>query len=80
MSILNQPHSVNRGPQFSFRSPRRTRLNLICESLEHRQLLSADAVVASSSQVTAQPSLDVIPLAPPGRPAIHRSKFRQHME
>ena len=40
--------------------------NLTCEALEHRQLLSADSAVTSSTQLTAQPSLTMIPLVSNG--------------
>ncbi len=66
MNIMNPSHATNGDPKVAFRSPRRNRPNLICESLEHRQLLSVDAAVTSATQVTAQPSLDVIPLVSTG--------------
>jgi len=66
MNIMNPSHAANGGPKVVYRSPRRNRPSLICESLEHRQLLSANAAVTSATQVTAQPSLDVIPLVSTG--------------
>lgn len=66
MNIMNPSHATNGDPKVAFRSPRRNRPNLICESLEHRQLLSVDAAVTSATQVTAQPDLNVIPLVSTG--------------
>ena len=66
MNIMNPSNAANGGPRVVYRSPRRNRPSLICESLEHRQLLSANAAVTSAAQVTAQPSLDVIPLVSTG--------------
>jgi subtilase family serine protease len=66
MNITNPSHAAKVGPKVVYRSPRRNRPSLICESLEHRQLLSANAAVTSATQVTAQPSLDVIPLVSTG--------------
>src|SRR5258708_15875206 len=43
------------------RRHRTTRANLNCESLELRQLLSADASVTSPNQITAHTNLTVVP-------------------
>src|SRR4051794_17706304 len=56
------------------RSRRPKRINLVCEPLEHRQLLAAD--VASLSQITAQPSLEVLPLASSGSTALTPQQIR----
>ena len=66
MNIMNASHAANGGPKVMYRSPRRNRPNLICESLEYRQLLSANSAVTPASQLTAQPSLTVIPLVSTG--------------
>jgi subtilase family serine protease len=66
MNIMNPPNTAKIGPKVVYRSPRRNRPRLICESLEHRQLLSANPAVTSAAQVTAQPSVDVIPLVSTG--------------
>ena len=51
---------------YSTRRHRPVRANLSCESLELRQLLSADASVSSLSQITAQTNLTVIPAVTTG--------------
>src|SRR5271156_3971419 len=66
MNSMNPSHAARGGLKVVYRSSRRNRPSLICESLEHRQLLSADAGVTSAAQLTAQPSLDVIPLVSTG--------------
>jgi subtilase family serine protease len=54
----------------TFRTRPRTRLDLFCESLESRQLLSTTTASAPDpAQITAQPNLQVLPfggLAPTG--------------
>jgi hypothetical protein len=50
----------------SARRHRPVRANLICESLELRQLLSADASVSSINQISAQTNLTVIPAVTTG--------------
>ncbi len=50
-----------------FRAPRRTRLELVCEALESRQLLSTTPTSTSNlSQITAQPNVQVLPLVVSG--------------
>src|ERR1700722_8354877 len=49
---------------------RPVRANLACESLELRQLLSADASGSSINQSTAQPTLTVIPAVTTGPPGL----------
>ncbi len=50
-----------------FRAPRRTRPELVCETLESRQLLSTTATsTANLSQITAQPNVQVLPLVVSG--------------
>ena len=47
--------------------PKRTRLELVCEALESRQLLSTTASSTPDlSQITAQQNLQVLPLVVPG--------------
>ena len=50
-----------RAAPYATRRHRTTRANLNCESLELRQLLSADASVTSLNQITAQTNLTVVP-------------------
>jgi subtilase family serine protease len=50
-----------RAAPYATRRHRTTRANLNCESLELRQLLSADASVTSVNQITAHTNLTVVP-------------------
>jgi subtilase family serine protease len=50
-----------RSAPYATRRHRTTRANLNCESLELRQLLSADASVTSLNQITAHTNLTVVP-------------------
>src|SRR5262249_17110127 len=47
-------------------SRRSHRINLACERLEERRLLSADATGGSLTQITAKPNREVLPLASTG--------------
>jgi len=56
-SALFRPGAVTQ-----FRAPKRTRLELVCEALESRQLLSTTATATPNlSQITAQPNVQVLP-------------------
>ena len=55
-----------RADQLKTRRHRTIRANLSCESLEVRQLLSAEATVTSLSQLSAQTNLTVIPAVTTG--------------
>ncbi|HKI18981.1 MAG TPA: S53 family peptidase [Isosphaeraceae bacterium] len=66
MSFLKSLRSTLRGPKPN-RHPRRgTKISLPCESLELRQLLSTGGSNASIDQVTAQPSIRVVPFVSKG--------------
>src|SRR5690348_6754973 len=47
-------------------SRRSHRINLACEPLEERRLLSVDAAGGSLTQITAKPNLNVVSLASTG--------------
>jgi subtilase family serine protease len=66
MNIMYLSYPTYGVAKMVFRAPRRNRPNLVCESLEYRQLLSADSAIASATQLTAQPSLDVVPMVSTG--------------
>ena len=55
MSLISPLLAPRRRARLSFRSRRLQRINLICESLESRQLLSVDTVLTSATEVTVQP-------------------------
>ncbi|MGO9919984.1 MAG: hypothetical protein ACLQIB_35490, partial [Isosphaeraceae bacterium] len=56
------------GAVTQFRAPKRTRLELVCEALESRQLLSTTALSSTPdlSQITAQPNVQILPLVASG--------------
>jgi subtilase family serine protease len=66
MSILNSSGAAYWGRKALEHSRRGKQINLLCESLETRQLLSASATVSSPSQPMASPFLDVSPLVSAG--------------
>ena len=66
MNIWSLFRAARRSPGKKGRWRRSHRINPTCESLEDRQLLSADAAAGSLTQVTAKPSLEVLPLASTG--------------
>ena len=64
MSDLRSVSPLRPGAVTQFRAPQRTRLELVCEALESRQLLSTTATSTPNlSQITAQPNVQVLPLA-----------------
>jgi subtilase family serine protease len=64
MSDLKSASPFRPGAVTQFRAPQRTRLELVCEALESRQLLSTTATSTPNlSQITAQPNVQVLPLA-----------------
>src|SRR5438552_2443783 len=65
MSDLRVSPSARPGAITEFRLRDRNRLDLICETLETRQLLST-AAAPDLSQITAQPDLTVLPLVSAG--------------
>ncbi len=70
MNISKPSGAVRPGTRVSSRW-RRPRAAMLCwDSLEQRQLLSADASAAALSSITAQTSLQVTPLAAPGSTAL----------
>ncbi|MGA2700324.1 MAG: S53 family peptidase [Isosphaeraceae bacterium] len=63
MSDLKSAAPFRPGAVTQFRAPRRTRLELVCEALESRQLLSTTAALTSTpdlSQIAAQQNLQVL--------------------
>src|SRR5271165_4631082 len=67
MSDLRSAAPFRPGAVTQFRAPKRTRLDLVCEALESRQLLSTTATSTPNlSQITAQPNVQVLPLVVSG--------------
>ena len=67
MSDLRSAAPFRPGAVTRFRAPKRTRLELVCEALESRQLLSTTAgSTPDLSQITAQQNLLVVPLVASG--------------
>ncbi len=67
MSDLRSAAPFRPGAVPQFRAPRRTRLELVCEALESRQLLSATGTSTPDlSQIVAQTDLTVLPLVASG--------------
>src|SRR5271157_1997383 len=67
MSDLRSAALFRPGAVTQFRAPRRTRLELVCEALESRQLLSMTPTSTPDlSQITAQPNVQVLPLVVSG--------------
>ncbi len=61
MSDLRSAAPFRPGAVPQFRAPKRTRLELVCEALESRQLLSTTQTSTPDlSRITAQPSLQVL--------------------
>src|SRR5208337_1017129 len=62
MSDLRSAAPFRPGAVTQFRAPKRTRLELVCEALESRQLLSTTASsIPNLSQITAQQNLMALP-------------------
>ena len=67
MSNLRSAAPFRPGAVTQFRAPKRTRLELVCEALESRQLLSTTASTTPDlSSIVAQTDLQVVPLAVSG--------------
>ena len=67
MSDLRSAAPFRPGAVTQFRAPKRTRLELVCEALESRQLLSTTASSTPDlSQIAAQTNLQVLPLVASG--------------
>ncbi|MGD0042409.1 MAG: hypothetical protein ABSE84_18720, partial [Isosphaeraceae bacterium] len=67
MSDLRSAAPFRPGAVPQFRAPKRTRLELVCEALESRQLLSTTASsTLDLSQITAQQNLQIFPLVASG--------------
>ena len=70
MNILSPSGAARSRNRVESRLRRTHRITLRCEPLEQRQLLSADASAALLSSITAQTSLQVLPLAATGSTAL----------
>src|SRR5271165_4596599 len=67
MSDLRSAAPFRPGVVTQFRAPKRTRLELVCEALESRQLLSTtSSSTPDLSQIVAQTDLQVLPLVASG--------------
>ncbi len=67
MSDLRSARPISSRRSHPVSRPKRTRLELVCEALESRQLLSTTASSTPDlSQITAQPNLQVLPLVVSG--------------
>ena len=70
MQLLSPPSTTSRRVPDSFFSRRPKRFSLLCESLETRRLLSTGTTVPDLSQITAQPSIEMTPMAGSGTSAL----------
>jgi hypothetical protein len=66
MRLLSPLSTSSRRVSDPFFSRRPKRYSLLCESLETRQLLSTGTTVPDLSQITAQPSIEMTPMAGSG--------------
>src|SRR5271157_1530905 len=67
MSDLRSAAPFRPGVVTQFRAPKRTRLELVCEALESRQLLSTTtSSTPNLSSIVAQTDLQIVPLAVSG--------------